>query len=177
MDEISNLIPEKYIGAVVVALAVLRLLDGIIRAIPDDYLKAHTTFQMVVNAFKAVVAWATKKAPSATTIAILFLSCAAFADEPPPAPAPIQGPVVAPVPSPPVVVTPAPAASPPTLAEVAICTAQTLPGTVGKCAGLPSSPKLDDRSFYTALFGTIGTSVTVLGGLLTLYLSPSPVGK
>jgi len=174
VDAIITLIPAKYIGAVVVALAVLRLLDGIIRTIPDDYMKAHTTFQAVVNAFKAVVAWATKK-PTVTAIAIVLLSSAALADEPP-APAPVRAPVVvvAPAPVEPVA---APAPAPPTLAEVAICTAQTLPGTVGKCAGLPAAPKLDDRSFYTALFGTIGTSVTVLGGLLTLYLAPSPVGK
>lgn len=171
MDALNTLIPPKYLAYVVVALAILRLMDGIIRTIPDDYLKAHTTFQAVVNAVKAVIAWATK--PSTTvTVAILLLSSVALADEPPALP-PTRAPVVLPAD----VVAPPAAPAPPTLTEVALCTAATLPGTVGKCAGLPAAPKLDDRSFYTALFGTIGAGITTVGGLLTLYLSPPPIGK
>lgn len=82
MDEISSLIPAKYLTIVVVMLAILRLLDGIIRTIPDDYLKAHTTFQAVVNAVKAVIAWATTKPtvpPAALAFVLLLDGCATVA--------------------------------------------------------------------------------------------------
>ncbi len=97
---------------------------------------------------------------------VLLLAAPAIAEEPP-----MLAPTAAPV------IKPVELAAPPSIAEIALCTAQTLPGTVGKCAGLPAAPPMDSRSFYTALFGTIGATITTTGGLLALYLSPPPIGR
>lgn len=171
--------------------ACLFIASEIIGAIPADRFPPSTVFGLVVLMLRAGIGAARKvvgrllggpagpTALLAVGLAALLLPRMAWPDEPP---------VLAPTAPPPVVIAPiAPvvADSPPsneaaktgtpTLIDVALCTAQTLPGTIGKCAGLPSSPRMDDRSFYTALFGTLGAGVTTIGGLLTLYLNPPPI--
>lgn len=111
----------------------------------------------------------------ALLIAIMLLGSAyAYGEEP----LKIRGPIVQPIAEAPSAVdadvTP-PLPRPPTISEFALCTAETLPGTIGKCARLTSAPKMDDRSFYTALFGTIGGTITVLGSMVMVYIDPPPL--
>lgn len=76
--------------------------------------------------------------------------------------------------------TPAPEVktTPPSATDLVLCTAASLPGTVGKCAGMKDPPPpLDTRTFWTVVISGSVALTQVTAGLLTLYLDPPPLGK
>lgn len=85
MDTLTSLIPPQYLPALVFALAVLKALDEIVRAIPDAWLPAHTTVQAIVLGVRKGLDWIvgnvklppTKPPTMNTLLAVTLLSLTA----------------------------------------------------------------------------------------------------
>lgn len=78
-DQLLSLVPPRWLGLVVTVLACIKILDEIIRLIPDKWLAAHTTVQLVTNAFGRLAGYLGKaKVPPAALLLILpLLACKA----------------------------------------------------------------------------------------------------
>ena len=108
-------------------------------------------------------------------LAVLLLPGHAFGDEPPAAP--VRAPMVAPQASPPeepVVTKPAL----PGLADLALCTASTLPAAAAKCAGMAPPPDYTKITAYSVISASVTQLVQLAGAYLALRFDPdSPIGK
>ena len=145
---------------------------------------ADVTFWFVDNGQQAPVgafpidAWSSSRtwlkrtaAPTVTALALFLLASPAHAD-----PLPVKPSLVLPVAPAVPVVAPEPAA-PPTVANIAMCTAASLPDAIGKCAGVAPLPPIDTRTFTTVVISGSVALIQLGAGLLTIYLNPQPVGK
>ena len=57
--DLAQIVPPKYVGIVVTMLACIKILDEIVRLIPDRFIAAHTTVQAITNGIKWLAAKAT----------------------------------------------------------------------------------------------------------------------
>lgn len=137
----DTLIPAKYAG---LALALKMLLDALIFLIPDRYLAAHTTEQLLVNALKRLL-----RPGVAALLLVALLVAPARADEPLPLAARPQAPVA--------------------LSQTAEAAANACPEPCAAC-GQRTAAVLAPASqpMPTWLKAVIGVGV-VLGGALTVY--------
>lgn len=134
-------------------LAGLKILDEIIRLIPDKYLAAHTTAQAVTNAIKALAAWASRPGPAAGAVALALLLASS--------PAMAEGPQLrAPMPAD---VLPAPVVPPEAIVPPAC------PEPCAACASRVGSALVPaGQPMPTWLKAVLGVGVA-LGGALTVY--------
>lgn len=75
----STLIPPQYIGTVLGVLVVVKILDEIVRAIPDKWVAGHTTIQAVLIGLRGLTAWALRLKPPVPPAALLVLVLGASA--------------------------------------------------------------------------------------------------
>ena len=73
----TSLIPAKYAGIVLLVLALKSFLDAVIRLVPDQYWKAHTTEEAIRNGYVRISAWlGSNIKPPAASLLFFGLLCA-----------------------------------------------------------------------------------------------------
>lgn len=163
--DFCNLIPPQYLRFAITAMVVVKLLDELVRLIPDRWLAGHTTVEAVVQAVKRLAArLATvklpKAGPPAALLLVLLLPSIALADQPAAEVRPLAPPAAAVQPLPPAAEAAVNAVPPPACPEPCAACGQKV-STVGP------------RSFWDGtggkvligVFAAIGSGVTLLQSL------------
>lgn len=166
--DLADIIPLPYLRAVVSAMVVVKLLDELVRLIPDKWIAGHTTVEAIVEGIKRLAArLATVKLPKGPAVlVVLLLPSIAFADTP--------AAEVRPLP-------PEPVASAPAVPNVALlpdCISQGAANAALACVTGKAPPPTDRKTFWITWGTSLGSTVATaaLAWVVNHYaLNPDPV--
>lgn len=186
--DLANIVPLPYLRAVVSTLLLLKLLDEIVRRIPDRWIAGHTFVEAVLLNFKRLrpivdrLLQRLQRPPSGPTAAggaaavllVLFLPSIALADQPAAEVRPLPPDPVASVPSTPPVAAPAV----PNVALLPDCISQGAANAALACVSGKAPPPTDRKTFWITWGTSMGSTVATaaLAWVVNHYaLNPDPI--